>query len=197
AYLDRAVELARELGYLIDEAGALQTKGRVYSSMGEPRKAIDYLEQSLVLLTKASNPPGVARAHYNLGKVYTDLGEYQKAVDYLNQALPVWKARGDPINIAATIRELARAERGRGDFKAALALSETALSLMEWVRSQAGEPDLRASYLAIVQDCFELRVDVMMRMHKLDPSKGYAASALQASERARARSLLETLAEAG
>ena len=195
-HLNQAIRLARDRGDRVDEAGSLQTIGRVYRSIGEHRKAIEYLEQSLVVLKGVNSPTSVARAHYNLGKVYTDIGEYQKALDYLNQALLVWKSRGDRINIAATVRELARAERGHGNLEAALAQSETALNLMEWIRTRAGGPEQRASYLAIVQDCFELKIDVLTRLHKLDPSKHYAAAALQTSERARARSLLDTLVEA-
>lgn len=196
-YLDQAIQRARARGDIPEEAGALQTKGRVYRSIGEPRKAIEQLDQSLVLLKGIDSPAGVARAHYNLGKIYTDIGEYVKAIDYLNRALTVWKAKADTINIAATIRELARAERGRGNLEAALGQSEVALNLMEWVRSQAGGPELRASYLAIVQDCFELQIDVLMRLQQRDQTKNYAAAALRTGERSRARSLLETLAEAG
>jgi CHAT domain-containing protein len=197
-YLDKAIRLARNRGDRVDEAGSLQTIGRVYRSMGEPKKSIEYLEQSLVVLKDVNNPPtSVARAHYNLGKAYTDLGDHQKAIHYLNLALLVWKSRADPINIAATIRELARAELGRGNLETALAQSEAAINLMEWIRTRAGGPEVRASYLAIVQNCFELRVDVLSQLHKRDPSKHYAAAALQTSESAHARSLLDTLVEAG
>jgi CHAT domain-containing protein len=197
-YLNHALRLARNRGDRVDEAGSLQTIGRVYRSMREPKKSIEFLDQSLVVLKDVNNPPtSVARAHYNLGKAYTDLGEHQKAIDYLNQALLVWKSRKDPINIAATVRELARAERGRGNLETALAQSEAAINLMEWIRTRAGGPELRASYLAIVQNCYELRVDVLSQLHKRDPSKGYAAAALQTSESAHARSLLESLVEAG
>jgi CHAT domain-containing protein len=42
----------------------------------------------------------------------------------------------------------------------------------------------------------ELYIDLLMRLHRLEPSAGHDVSALQASERARARGLLEMLAEA-
>jgi CHAT domain-containing protein/tetratricopeptide (TPR) repeat protein len=197
-YLNQSIKLARERGDGVEEAGSLQTIGRVYRSLGEPRKSIEYLEQSLVVLKSANNPPAnVARAHYNLGKAYTDLGEYEKAIGYLNEALLVWKSRNDPINIASTIRELARAERGRGNLETALAHSEVALNLIELLRSRAGGPEARAAYLASVQNYFELKIDVLTRLHQKDPSRGYDAAALQTCERARARTLLETLAGAG
>jgi CHAT domain-containing protein/tetratricopeptide (TPR) repeat protein len=197
-YLNQSIKLARDRGDLVDEAGSLQTVGRVYRSIGEPGKSIEYLEQSLVVLNKVNNPPtSVARAHYNLGKAYTDLGEYEKAISYLNEALLVWRSRNDPINTASTIRELARAERGRGNLQTALTQSRTAVNLIEWLRAQAGGQEQRAAYLASVQDYFELQIDVLTRLHQLDPARNYAAEALQTSERARARSLLEAVAEAG
>jgi len=197
-YLNQSVKLARDRGDRVDEAGSLQTIGRVYRSIGEPKKSIEYLEQSLVVLKGADSPSAtVARAHYNLGKAYTDLGEHEKAISYLNEALLVWRSRNDPTNIASTIRELARAERGRGNLETALAHSEVALNLIELLRSHAGGPEARAAYLASVQDYFELKIDVLTRLHRKDPSRGYDAAALQTCERARARSLLETLAGAG
>jgi CHAT domain-containing protein len=57
--------------------------------------------------------------------------------------------------------------------------------------------DLRSSYLASVQQNYELYVDILMRLHELELQKGLDALALQASERARARSLLDLLTEAG
>lgn len=196
-YLNQAIKLARDRGDRVDEAGTLQTIGRVYRSIGEPGKSIEYLDQSLVVLEGVNSPTSRARAHYNLGKAYIDLGGYEKAIGYLNEALLVWKSRSDPINIASTIRELARAESGRGNLQTALAHSEVALNLIELLRSRAGGPEARATYLASVQDYFQLKVDVLTRLHKLNPSGNYAAAALQTSERARARSLLETLASAG
>jgi CHAT domain-containing protein len=48
-----------------------------------------------------------------------------------------------------------------------------------------------------VQEHFETYVDLLMRRHRAEPSRGFDARALQAAERARARGLLESLSEAG
>jgi CHAT domain-containing protein len=47
-----------------------------------------------------------------------------------------------------------------------------------------------------VQNYYQFYIDLLMQLHKKDPSIGYDAQALHASERARARSLLELLTEA-
>ena len=59
-----------------------------------------------------------------------------------------------------------------------------------------GTEELRATYRSSKQNAYELYIDVLMALDRRDPSAGYAAAALRASERARARGLLEILAEA-
>ena len=53
-----------------------------------------------------------------------------------------------------------------------------------------------APYLATSQNAYQFYIDLLMRLHRLSPSEGHDAAALEVSERARARSLLELLAEA-
>jgi hypothetical protein len=54
---------------------------------------------------------------------------------------------------------------------------------------------LRSSYRASVENAYEFYIDVLMQQHAKDPSQGRAAEALQASERGRARNLLDQLGE--
>jgi CHAT domain-containing protein len=74
---------------------------------------------------------------------------------------------------------------------------ERALELAESLRAELGSRDLRASYFASVHKYHETHMEVLMRLHKARPGRGLAAAAFEASERARARSLLDGLAEAG
>jgi CHAT domain-containing protein len=67
----------------------------------------------------------------------------------------------------------------------------------ESLRTGVESRDLRASYFASVQPYHMLHMDVLMRLHKRHPREGLAAAAFEASERARARSLLDSLTEAG
>src|SRR5262249_18346805 len=56
--------------------------------------------------------------------------------------------------------------------------------------------ELRASYLASRQGFYEFYIDVLMQLHKQNPAAAFDTVALAVSERARARSLLESLKEA-
>jgi CHAT domain-containing protein len=73
---------------------------------------------------------------------------------------------------------------------------ETVLQEVEKMRSNVFSSDLRASFLSTKQEYYKFYVDLLMRLHQQQPSAGFDAAALQASERARARSLLEQLSEA-
>jgi CHAT domain-containing protein len=55
---------------------------------------------------------------------------------------------------------------------------------------------LRVSFLASVRKFYETNINVLMRLHQQRPSEGFAAAALEVSEKSRARSLLELLREA-
>ncbi|MBL1200999.1 MAG: hypothetical protein FWK04_18435 [Nostoc sp. GBBB01] len=57
--------------------------------------------------------------------------------------------------------------------------------------------ELRASYFGSKQNYYEFYIDLLMELHEKQPNKGYNAQALDASERARTRSLIELLTEAG
>jgi CHAT domain-containing protein len=76
------------------------------------------------------------------------------------------------------------------------AKSEQALSIVESLRTKIASQGLRSSYFATVQKYYDLYVDILMRLHKEHPAENFNALALQTAERARARSLLETLGEA-
>src|SRR5207237_5080872 len=68
--------------------------------------------------------------------------------------------------------------------------------LIESIRSSVISQDLRSSFFASVQDFYELYIDLLMSLAQKEPTNNYTGIALQVSERARARSLLEMLAEA-
>jgi CHAT domain-containing protein len=69
------------------------------------------------------------------------------------------------------------------------------LSLAETVRERAGSQQLRSSYLASRENIYEFYIDLLMQQHKANPTAGFDAEAFKASERGRARSLMEMLAE--
>ncbi len=195
-YYNQALPLRRAVGDRGGEAAALNNIGAVYSSLGEKQQALDYYNQALPLSRAVGDRGGEAGTLNNIGLVYDSLGEKQQALDYYNQALPLFQAVGDRVGEASTLFNLAFLERDKGKFATALPHIEAAIEIIEDLRSQIGSQELRTSYFATVQSYYQFYIDLLMQLHQQNPNQGYDAQALHISERARARSLLELLAEA-
>jgi CHAT domain-containing protein len=195
-FFNQALLLRRAVGDRGGEANTLNSIGSVYSSLGEQQKALEYYNQALPLLQAVGDRGGEASIINNMGAVYNSLGEKEKALEYYNQALPLTQAVGDRDGEATTLYNTAVLQRSQGNLKASLTLMDSAITIIEDLRTKIGSQERRASYFATVQNKYEFYIDLLMQLHQQNPSQGYDALAFHASERARARSLLELLTEA-
>ena len=195
-FLDKPLPLYRQIGDKGSEAVTLNNIGRVYNDLGEKQKALTYLNQALPLLRQVGGKGVEATTLSNIGLVYNDLGEKQKALSYYNQALPLRRQVGDKAGEATTLFNLASLERSKNNLQPALTYIEAAIAIIEDLRTKIDSQDLRTSYFASVQDYYQFQIDLLMQLHKKDPSKRYDALALDTNERSRARVLIELLTEA-
>src|SRR5205085_11504769 len=109
------------------------------------------------------------------------------------QAQAVARAIGDRQSESMTLKQIAIGERDRGNLAGSQAAIESAIAIIESLRTKVINPELRVSYFEGSQDYFDFYIDLLMRLHKQNPYDGHDGKALEASERARARSLLEIL----
>ncbi|RCJ42715.1 hypothetical protein A6770_07495 [Nostoc minutum NIES-26] len=195
-YFQRSLALKRQIGDKIGEANTLNNIGFVYLNLGEKQKALDYFQQSLPLFQSVENKLGLAANLNNIGLVYLNSREQQKALDYFQKSLPLYQQVGNREGEAQTLYNIASVQRDRGNLNAALTQIKIVINIVEDQRTKIRSQELRTSYFATVQDYYQLYIDLLMQLHKQQPSQGYDALALQTSERARARSLLELLNEA-
>jgi CHAT domain-containing protein/tetratricopeptide (TPR) repeat protein len=188
-YCNQARVIQKETGPNAQAAETLDEIGGIYSAQDQPDKARDYHEQSLAIQRSAGNVRREALALNFLGQTYNLLNKPEKALEQFTQALSILRTIGDLSSAAVALEGIARAEHKRGNLAEARKDIEESLALRETVRARSGSLQLRASYRATAEQAYEFYIDVLMRQ-RLD------AEALHASERARARSLLERLNEA-
>ncbi len=193
-YFDRALALAKDNRRIT--AISLKATTLIYNERGEHRKTLDNLNRALALTREIADRPVEAELLHDLGWTHHALKQPAQARDYLNQALELYRRIGNRSGQAGALYALARLEFDAGDLDAARSRVETALEIAESLRSKLGSQELRASYFASVQSYYSFYVRVLMKMHERQSDRGFDGEALQASERARARSLLEILAEA-
>jgi CHAT domain-containing protein/tetratricopeptide (TPR) repeat protein len=189
------LQLRRAVGDADGEANTLNHLGTALAKLGERDKARDHFERALAIHRRSANPYMLARTLTNLGALDREIGNNVQALAHVNEALEVSRTIHDRGGQAAALAELARVERGRGNFATAHQRAEETLAALETERLAVTSPALRASFFASARDIQELDIDVLMHLHRERPEEGFGAAALSASERARARSLLELLGE--
>lgn len=192
---NQSLPIRRAINDRPGEAYTLHNLGGVYENLGEKQKALDHYSQALALWSVVGDRRGEANTLTSTGRVYEALGDAPKALDFLNRGLTLHRTVSNRSGEAQSLYELARFARDRGDLIEARSSIEAALGIIESLRTKIASEQLRSSYFASVQEYYELYIDILMRLHKLHPSAGNDASALQASERARARGLIDLLIE--
>ena len=186
----------RELSNNSDQkATTLENIAECYDHLNEKDRAIDYYNQTLALLRPNGDPRLICATLKNLGRVYRERGQFEKALELLNEASQTARRTGDKFNEGIAFAETAYVERAKGNLLEAKTLIGQALAAFESLRVSVKSPQLRASFMATAKDYYEFETDLLMRLHKEHPTEGYDAAALAASEKGRARSLLELLAE--
>ena len=195
-YYNAARAMVQQIGDRSLEAQTLDLTGATYSHMGEPQRALELHQQALEIQRTTKNIRREGLSHGNLGHVYNLLGQPAKALDHYNQALAIFRDINDLNSAALALEGRARAQQELGNLAEARKDIEESLSSIEKVRARSGSQTLRASYLASREQAYEFYIEVLMQLHAKDPAARHDAEALQASERGRARSLLEMLNEA-
>lgn len=190
-----ALKIQREVGDRRWEAFTLEELGDLYASQSELSKALASYEQALQLRKALGDRWGEASVLNGTGMVQSKLKAPDKAFDFHKQALSLYEAIGDKRGQARAIYGIARAERDRGNLDEARKQIELALAKVEATRSDVSSQNLRTTYLATVENYYEFYIDLLMQFHKARPAEGFDGLALGLSERARARSLLDRLAE--
>jgi tetratricopeptide (TPR) repeat protein len=110
--------------------------------------------------------------------------------------LNLYQKVGNRGGEANTLLNLAQLQRQQGKLNEALINIQSAIKIIEDLRTKIISQNLRTTYFSTVQNYYKLYIDILMELHKQQPSKGYDGMALHASESARARSLLELITEA-
>ncbi len=193
--LEQILAVSRSLHVPRGEALALLMLGLYHSFELETQKALGYYEQSLPLFRAENDRFGEGTALFGVCMSRISSRD-QKGFDDCTQALTIQRATGNNEAEALTLKQIAIGENDRGNLAASQTAIESAIAIVESHRTKVINPELRLSYFEGAQHYYDFYLELLMRLHRQHPNEGYDGRALEVSERARARSLLETLKEA-
>jgi CHAT domain-containing protein/tetratricopeptide (TPR) repeat protein len=192
-YLKQALALVKSELSRPEEAQTLTILGAASSALGNYQQALGYLDEALTLWRATGERQGESSALIRIGRIYREQRERKLALKYFEEALQLARAIGEPGSEAVALADIARVERDLGNLDKAQNQIESALDLIETLRARIKAEDLRLTFLASKHSNYEFYIDLLMQLHELHPSAGYAVLAFEANERARGRNLLETL----
>lgn len=178
-----------------DEPLVSQYLGMAYLALGQPERALKLFENALELAERQGDPAKAGETRLALGTAYRSLGQRDLAVEQLDLGIAVANRNKSRHLLSALLLKRAMVYRDTGRLPEALADIEEALGIVEITRQNVLGQDLRLSFFASRRAYQELEIDLLMRLERLHPGEGYQARALAASEKARARGLLDLLAE--
>ncbi len=191
--LDQARQISRESEDRETETAALIHKAELLLRSQRPDEAFDIGLQALSLASGIWTAEADARQL--LGIASREMGDLRTARKELARAVDLARSRRDIDREAYYMLSQARTERAGSNLEAALSIVQAAIDKIELTRARVVNPELRAWFLASRQEYYELQIDILMALHVARPREGFAAAALEVSEQARARSLLEILQE--
>lgn len=169
---------------------------QVEIKQGNYSKALEYSQKARKLGRESTSKQIEANAIASIAEAYKGLKQPQKAIQAYQEQLTLYQEMGLLSEQAQSLYNIAKVQRENNQLQAALTEIDKAIAIIENIRQEVASEDLRTSYFATVQDYYKFYIDLLMQLHKKDPSKGYDALALEVSDRSRARGLIELLTEA-
>jgi CHAT domain-containing protein/predicted negative regulator of RcsB-dependent stress response len=191
----RAYDISQAAGERRSLAMALYGMGRSQTALGHPREAVHLLEQAIALFRETDNTLQEVNAVLELGRAFQALSDTRRAAEDFYHAVAISREHKTLMTEAVAQSAVARLERDRGNLPAAAAAIEDALRIIESIRPKVAAQRQRVTFFSSRREYYDFYVDLQMRLHERDPAGGHLEEALAASERARARGLLDLLAE--
>ena len=192
---DESKAIGDALGDRLLQALCLANMAFLSQARGDLRGAFVDYRRALAGYQRAGDRRGEVTVRNNLGYALTLSGERREARVHLLKSLKLVNTTNDAELEVFVRHNLARLHRDEGELDEARSQSEAALRLVESFRVKLARFELRSSYFAAARQHYELLVDILLRMHEAQPGAGFDEQAFDVSERARARSLLESLQE--
>ena len=203
---NRLVEAKERYGHALEVFRTLQRPrsamaarlglGAALLRSGELEPAREQFEKARKVAIEFHALDGEAVSAMNLGRYHYARGEDALSVKEHEQAIALFERIGVQAGIAANRFGAARSLCHDGQDEAALRQIDESLEGIENLRSATANYDLRTTHFSTKREYAELQVEILMRLFEKDPASAYAERALAATERARARQLVDLLGEA-
>jgi len=189
----RSTEIAQQLHDPKRVAITILRLGKVERESGHTVQALAGFQRAYSISNQVRDSRTGSQSLMDWGDTLESLGLHEKARELYDKALPLSEAaETKPLQLEVRYR-IARSEFEAGQDENAKRDLRVALESIESLRRTVGNADLQASDFAQMRKCHQLYVDLLMREHERNRNSPSDMQALEVSESARARTLLDSL----
>ncbi len=196
-FYEQALAAFQEVGDRRGESVVLVNAGRCYCLQGQTAPGIRRLERAISAAREYNIPLVGSYALLNLGLCHLiadDLAPAERAFADAGR----WARETGYFKVEqAVLHGSALVARSRGDDQTALARLEEAITIAEGIRLRCADISrLQMGTFGKAMDLYATTLDLLSEMHARQPGLGYDRKAYAVVQKAKARSLLDLLAEA-
>ena len=192
-YFEQVKSLSAELKDTFYLANTQSYIADYYNKAGDDEKAIEFYLKSLVKLKEAKFQNGVTLVENNLGKIYVHRKNFELAEYYFQSSYEQSRKIRNKFAESETIFNLAKLRAEQNNEIEALKFAAESVEITENLSAGVDNAKLKTTYFSNVFQRYEFYIELLMKMNGKNPDAGYALKALQISEKARARQMLEYL----
>ncbi|WP_293127020.1 tetratricopeptide repeat protein [Microcoleus sp. bin38.metabat.b11b12b14.051] len=147
----------------------LNTLGNSYYILGDYRRAMDYLQQSLTIAREIQDDLGQENALVNLGKLYFLMGEYVRAIECHQHSLKIAQEIGDLRGKAQALTNLGSVYASLGNYSKTIEYSQQSLAIARQINNRFDEGQALANIGAfhLYQGEYEMAIEYYQQSLKI------------------------------
>lgn len=192
-YLEKGLDITIKTNFLYGQGSFLTNLGAIYERQNDYEKAIEYYEKASLIHHQTGDRETQAIVFSNMGTAYQKLAKRASAIEFYIKALQIHQELGLRKDEAITLQRIAQLQQEEYKLDDARISMERALSIIESTHKNILVQDLRRSHFSLAYDYYKNYIDILMALHKQNPSMGYNILAFEASEKSRGRNTKDIL----
>ncbi len=191
SYFERSIKITSEWKDQRVVAIARKELARVFILQGKQQKGAELLEDILPSLKASpSETQDIASWLHKADRT-------ERAKELLAESLNLTRQHQMLPMQARILHTLASIERDVGNFDNARKHILDAMNIADSLRNRITSDEIRSVYFSAVKKYYDFYIDLLMQAHKSQPEKQYDRTALEISESARSRNLMDLLKMSG
>jgi tetratricopeptide (TPR) repeat protein len=203
-----AQNICEETLSLQKDGGLIYNLSKIYGTLGDLQKALDYAQQSINIKREIGYRQGEAASLHQMSIIYETLSDLDQALQFSQDSIEIQREIGNRQGEASSLHQLSIIYQTLGDFNQALQFSQDSIEIQREIGNRQGEASslhqLSIIYqtlgdfnqaLKLSQDSIEIEREIGDRQGEAASLANMASIAYEQGDAVRVKELLLLAAE--